>query len=239
LTSMSFRLAAPSCVIPDRVGSNCRALSPLVREVALMLLETRGCLDYDEHDLPASLPSLGLAFHAHLPLDLPWQDGPAAVGDAISALEQKIAFLHPRGYVLHPPAPGDLSRLLRHRPDLSSKLWLENTRQGDLGEIWGEITSLGLGVCLDVGHMISYGQAGIMSLPGFFDRVRILHIYGGESQRGHAGLDQLPDPGLLRDILRRVRGDETLVVEIFSLDELERSLGLLRSWLLQWGMQHD
>jgi hypothetical protein len=204
-----------------------------------MLLEIRECLEYDERDLPASLPELKLTYHAHLPLDLPWQEGPSAVGDAISALEQKIAFLRPRGYVLHPPALGDLSGLLRHSPGLSSMLWLENTRQCDLGEIWDEITSLGLGVCLDVGHMISYGQTELMRLPGFFDRVRILHIYGGESQRGHAGLDQLPDPVLLHDILRRMQGDETLVVEIFSPEEFERSLGLLRAWLRQWGMQHD
>jgi len=236
---MRFRLAAPSCVIPDRVGPNCRALSTMVGEVALMLLETRGCLDYDELDLPLNLPELGLTYHAHLPLDLPWRDGPAAVGDAIFALEQKIAFLQPRGYVLHPPEPGNLSALLRHRPALSSMLWLENTREGDLSGIWNEIRAHGLGVCLDVGHMVSYGQDSLMSLPGFFERVRILHIYGGESRRGHAGLDQLPDPGLLRDILLRVGEDTTLVVEIFSLEELGRSLSLLQSWLLQWGMHHD
>jgi hypothetical protein len=102
---MRFRLAAPSCVIPDRVGPNCRRLSSLVGEVGLMLLETRGCLDYDERDLPGDLSALGLSYHAHLPLDLPWAEGPGAVADAICALEQKIAFLCPRGYVLHPPAP--------------------------------------------------------------------------------------------------------------------------------------
>ncbi len=236
---MRFRLAAPSCVIPDRVGPNCRALSPLVREVALMLLETRGCLDYDERDLPPDLPTLGLAYHAHLPLDLPWAEGSEAVADVICALEQKIAFLCPRGYVLHPPAPGHLSGLLACRPDLASLLWLENTAQGDLTGIWDEITTLNLGICLDVGHLVSYGQQGILALPGVFDRVRILHVYGGESRLGHAGLDQLPDPGLLRDILRRVRGDATLVVEIFSRDELGHSLTLLKSWLSQWGMEHD
>ena len=204
-----------------------------------MLLETRGCLEYDELDLPADLPGLGLGYHAHLPLDLPWKDGPAAVGDVIFALEQKIAFLRPRGYVLHPPEPGDLSGLLRHRPGLASRLWLENTREGDLCELWGEIGALGLGVCLDVGHMVSYGQERVMDLPGFFERVRILHIYGGESERGHAGLDRLPDPNLLRDILLRLKGDETLVVEIFSLEELGRSLNLLQSWLLGWGLHHD
>jgi len=204
-----------------------------------MLLETRGCLDYDDRDLPADLPALNLAYHAHLPLDLPWQDGPKAVADTISRLEQKIAFLCPRGYVLHPPAPGQLSDLLRQRPDLASMLWLENTGQSDLTEIWDEMTALSLGVCLDVGHLVSYGQDRIMSLPGFFDRVRILHIYGAESKQGHEGLGHLPDPGLLSDILRRVRGDETLVVEIFSLEELERSLSMLKSWLVGWGMEYD
>lgn len=204
-----------------------------------MLLETGGCLDYDERDLPPGLPALGLTYHAHLPLDLPWEDGPQAVAAAVSGLEQKIAFLGPRGYVLHPPAPGRLSGLLERRPDLASRLWLENTGLSDLTEVWDEMMALGLGVCLDVGHMVSYGQEGIMDLPGFFDRVRILHVYGGESGRGHEGLDRLPDPELLRRILRQVRGDETLVVEIFSLPELERSLGLLKSWLARWGMAYD
>lgn len=234
-----FRLAAPSCVIPDRVGPNCRVLAPLVNEVALMLLETRGCQEYDDRDLPPDLPELGLAYHAHLPVDLPWANGSEAVGDALLLLEQKIAFLGPRGYVLHPPAPGGLTGLLRLRPELSTSLCLENTRQGDLRDIWDEIGGLDLGVCLDVGHMVSYGQECILQLPGFLDRVRMLHVYGGESPSGHAGLDRLADPGMLRDILRRVRRDCVLVVEIFRLDELVNSLNLLRSWLGAWGMEHD
>ena len=236
---MPYRLAAPSCVIPDRVGPNCRALAPLVREVGLMLLETEGCQQYDDRDLPPDLPDLGLSYHAHLPVDLPWESGAKAVCQALGPIEQKIAFLHPRGYVLHPPAPGQLTRLARLRPELGPLLRLENTGQGDLRDIWPEITDLDLGVCLDVGHLVSYGQERILQMPGFSERVRMLHVYGGESSRGHAGLDRLPDPGLLRDILQGVGGDATLVVEVFSLPELTRSLDLLRSWLDRWGMEHD
>lgn len=235
---MSFRLAAPSCVIPDRVGPNCRALAPLVREVGLMLLETRACQEYDGRDLPPDLPDLGLSYHAHLPVDLPWDSGIDEVCGAIGALEQKIAFLQPCGYVLHPPQPGDLTRLLRRRPDLAPLLRLENTRESDLSGIWAEIGDLDLGVCLDVGHLVGYGQERILQLPGFLDRVRMLHVYGGESARGHAGLEHLPDPGLLRHILDEVGGG-VLVVELFRLQELTRSLGLLRSWLDEWGMEHD
>lgn len=236
---MPFRLAAPSCVIPDRVGPNCRALAPLVREVGLMLLETAGCLAYDELDLPPDLSKLGLAYHAHLPVDLPWESGSGEVRAKIDALKQKIAFLNPCGYVLHPPPAGSLSALLGASPDLASGLCLENTRQSDLRDVWEEVMGLDLGVCLDVGHLVAYGQGGTLELPGFFERVRFLHVYGGESEKGHAPLDALPDPGILRDILGRVRDDCVLVVEIFSLDELERSLALLKSWLRRWGMRHD
>jgi hypothetical protein len=204
-----------------------------------MLLETRGCQDYDAHDLPPDLPDLGLRYHAHLPVDLPWELGPRAVSDALSVLEQKIAFLYPCGYVLHPPSPGELTRLLEIRPGLADFLCLENTRDSDLSEVWEEVAALDLGVCLDVGHLVAYGQERILQIPGFLDRVRMLHIYGGESALGHAGLDRLPDPELLRGILGKVAGDSVLVVEIFRMDEFRRSLALLRSWLDEWGMAHD
>lgn len=234
---MQFRLAAPSCVIPDRLGPNCRALAPVVGEVGLMLLETESCLAYDHRDLPDDLAELGLSYHAHLPLDLPWGDGSAAT--ILTSLTQKISFLRPHSFVLHPPQPGTLPQLVASNPDFAPVLCLENTGRSDLSDLWGEIHDLGLGVCLDLGHLVSYGQENMLCLPGIFDRIRILHVYGGESGRGHAGLDALPDPSVLKEILQRVRPDCVLVVELFSMNKLLDSLALLRSWLDAWGMAHD
>ena len=234
-----FRLAAPSCVIPDRVGPNCVALASLVREVGLMLLETKGCLDYDERDLPPELSGLGLSYHAHLPLDLPWEQGADAVALALCDLERKIAFTRPWGYVLHPPRPRDLEDLLRLHPRLGPGLCLENIRGQDLASVWNQITAHDLGICLDLGHLVSYGQEGLLARPGVFERIRVMHVYGGESAAGHAGLDQLPDPDLLRHVLERLTRPCVLVVEIFRGDEFARSLALLRSWLDAWGMDCD
>ena len=234
-----LRLAAPSCVIPDRVGPNCATLASLVREVGFMLLETQGCLDYDERDLPPDLPDLGLSYHAHLPVDLPWARGAAEVARGLCDLERKIAFTRPWGYVLHPPRSRDLENLLWLRPDLGPRLCLENTCGHDLSEVWSAIEAHDLGVCLDLGHLVSYGQEQLLLRPGIFERVRIMHIYGGESAPGHAGLDQLPDPDLLRRILTRLTRPCVLVVEIFHMEEFLRSLALLRSWLDTWGMSHD
>lgn len=236
---MRYKIAAPSCVLPDRVGANCRALSGLVDEVALMLLETRSCLAYDDADLPPDLPDLGLSFHAHLPVDLPWGQGAENVARAVEGLEYKISFLNPIGYVLHPPQPKELSRLLERAPGLASRLLLENVQNDDLTDIWEEITGFNLGVCLDLGHLVSYGQERILDLPGFFERVRMLHVYGGESSRGHMGLSALPSPHLLREILSHLKTDVTMVVEVFNMEELRNSLILLRRWLKEWGMASD
>ena len=238
MTGKTFRLAAPSCVIADRVGPNCRVLAGRVDEVGLMFLETAGCLAYDQRDLPLDLPSLGLSFHVHLPLDLPWDGGAAGVSATILALEEKIAFLRPRHYVLHPLGAAQLEALLSLRPEISARLCLENTRQDDLAALWPEITDLDLGVCLDLGHLVSYRQEHILDLPGIFERTRILHVYGAENSLGHLGLDCLPDPSLLHDILARLGRGCALVVEVFDLPSLENSLMLLKSWLSEWGMDH-
>lgn len=231
-----FRLAAPSCVLPDRVGPNCRALASRVSEVALMFLETEGCLAYDHVDLPPDLPDLGLTWHMHLPDDLPWNLGAGKVCDTITHLQRKIAFLEPWGYVLHPPKPGCLTELVEKCPHLASRLCLENTRHGDLTDIWDEIVRYDTGVCLDIGHLVSYSQERVLDLKGLYDRVRILHVYGGESGRGHQSLDKLPDPALLEHIMQKITGPCVVVVEVFSMDKLERSLKLLRSWMHSWGM---
>ena len=231
-----FRLAAPSCVLPDRVGPNCRALAPLVSEVALMFLETQGCLAYDHDDLPADLSNLPLTYHMHLPDDLPWDGGGAAVSETIRELDRKIAFLRPWGYVLHPPKPGCLTDLLRHCGHLAPQLCLENTRHSDLTDIWNEISDNNVSVCLDIGHLVSYGQERLLELDGLYDRIRILHVYGGETGRGHQSLEELPDPALLEHIMQRLTAPCVVVVEVFSMDRLERSLSVLRSWMTFWGV---
>lgn len=236
---MKIRLAAPSCVYPDRLGPNCQALASEVGEIALMLLETQGCLAYDHRDLPPDLPNLGLRYHAHLPVDLPWHQGVPAVAAQVQELCSRIAFLHPWGYVLHPPAPEALEELLRTCPHLAAHLLIENTKHNNLAPVWPVIERYNLGVCLDTGHLHSYGQYTMLKLPHFFSRVRLMHIYGGETRAGHLGLDSLENPAWLRDIMLELGRDCVAVVELFSPPVFLHSLALLRSWLDAWGIAHD
>lgn len=204
-----------------------------------MLLETSSCLAYTQEDLPPDLSGLGLSYHVHLPVDLPWEQGADVVFSAIEALRRKIAFVRPWGYVLHPPSPSELAVLLEKDSLPRQTLLLENIRENDLIRMWPVVREHDLGVCLDIGHLVSYEQRGTLDLPGLFERVRMLHVYGGESGAGHAELARFPDPGLLREILTAVRPDAVLVVEVFRMDAFTRSLALLRQWMNQWGMACD
>lgn len=233
---MHIRLAAPSCVLPARVGPNCLALASMVREVGLMLLETKDCLEYDDLDLPQSLAALDLSYHAHLPVDLPWELGVGNVALTLRTLVDKVAFLNPWGYVLHPPDFKDLAGLCTAWPE-ARHLCLENIRGQNLHSVWQVIREYNLGVCLDVGHLVSYGQQEMLRLPGFFEHVRIMHVYGGECASGHLSLEHL-DQALLRDLLFQV-GSCVLVVELFAWDTWMHSVSLLRSWLEKWGIDFD
>lgn len=104
------RIAAPSFVWPADVGENCRRLEPLVDEVGLLFFQSEACLAYTEHDLPPWLAETGLGFHVHLPLELPWGEGPEQVWEIVAGLRRKAAFLRPWAFVLHPPeARADLA----------------------------------------------------------------------------------------------------------------------------------
>jgi len=97
-----WRVAAPSCVWPETAAENCRRLARTLPEVGLYLLEGAACLAYGPKDLPQK--THGLRYHAHLPVDLPWEDGGQAAFAVVAGLLAKTAHLAPWGFVLHPPA---------------------------------------------------------------------------------------------------------------------------------------
>ena len=235
-----WSLAAPSCVLPADVGTNCTALARHFPEIGLCFFETGACLAYTEADLPRSLDALPVRWHLHLPLDLPWALGPAALAETILALSEKVAGLAPWAYVLHPPdEPGGLradgpERLrclalaLRERGIPHGALLVENIKGRDLEAMWPVVRELGLGVCLDLGHMLERGQEDFLALPGLWDHVRMLHLNAPDEARPgrHAALDRLDAAGraLLGRMLTRFAPGGSVVLELFSPRELFDSL---------------
>ncbi|SDB17159.1 Sugar phosphate isomerase/epimerase [Desulfonatronum thiosulfatophilum] len=235
-------IAAPSFVWPEHIAGNCLRLCEHVDEVGLLFLESQTCLAYTDHDLPKFLGETGLRFHVHLPLDLPWCEGPERVWQVIWGLQKKAAFLNPWGVVLHPPSMVGIRSLQEEVIDplasvadqwlqsgaQAESLLLENTRENDLIALWPLIQALKLGICLDLGHLLAYGQ-GMHNIPGVWPHVRMVHLSAPGPHGEHFSLRKLDDRGfaLMQEILRQIDPGCVLMVEVFDPKDFLESLHIL------------
>ncbi len=195
-----FYTAAPSWVFPGTVMENCAFLEGRVDEVALLRFEFETCLAYGRQEIPPELAALDLAYHAHLPLDLPWERGGVVVAEICLELLEKIRFLDVTRAVLHPPsvlagrgavaacrdAMAAFAQVWRAAGRRPMDVFLENTHENDLtcleefflpqGETGRRSDSFGL--CPDLGHILAYDQERfchlLRTLP-HYARPRMLH----------------------------------------------------------------
>lgn len=249
------KLAAPSWVFPGTIWENCVFLEDKVDEIALLLMETTSCLDYGRHDLPPELADLDVSWHAHLPLDLPWNAGGEAVAGVCLTLMDMIEFLGADRAVLHPPrAEEEAAGLLdsfaaawRKAGRSCRELLLENIRENDLSGLGPCIAENAFGVCLDLGHMLAYGQSELIAmvrgerLPVWPKdappRMGHLNAPGsglpGEAGAGaHLPLGTLNDAGLAlgAGLCSILAGDAVIVAEFFDWRYVEESLPILARW---------
>lgn len=230
--------AATSCVWPETAAVNCRRLARTVPEVGLYLLELASCLAYGPDDLPRK--TYGLAYHLHLPLDLPWDRGGEDAFAAMEGLLAKTAHLAPWGMVLHPPARlADLETFVAALAASGrdpATLLLENTEDVSPEDVLDMAAAAGCGVCLDLGHMLAMGHALPTRHPELAARVAMLHVYapfGAEGpppgrRHAHRPLTNLSPEG--RDVLVWMLANlrpRTVVAEVFAPMHLIESLAVL------------
>lgn len=228
-----WTVAAPSFVIPGTVRENCAFLRSSFPEVGLLLFETQACLDYGPDDLPGPGEFPELSFHAHLPLDLPWDAGLERMEAVLAALLAKVAHLGPWGYVLHPPPPtvnlADVARLFRGLGVDPARVLLENTREQNLAGIWEQAARAGFSACLDLGHLLAYDQADLLELPGLWTRTRLLHLNAPGRDGRHESLARLDSRGrrALETMLARFAPGGVTMLEVFDPGRLAESLNVL------------
>lgn len=246
-------LAAPSWVLPGALSDNCRFLAGKVDEAALLFFESAASLAYTRHDLPPEMAGYGLRYHVHLPLDLSWESGGASVAAVCLALMEKVAFLDARRAVLHPPPKSEgAGRAL----DAFAAAWagagravsdvlLENTKDNDLCGLWPCIAGNGYGLCLDLGHMLAYGQSDLRQviLAGELPRaVRLGMVHcnapgsglEGDAPKGaHLPLVSLDADGaaLGEALCALLDANGVAVAEFFDWEHVARSLPIMDRWL--------
>lgn len=239
-TFVPWTIAAPSFIWPTTVGENCYCLQDYVQEVSIILFETQACLKYTEKDLPQDLSELGLSYHIHLPLDLPWDCGAKHVMQLVDRLLKKTNYLSPWAYVLHPPQ--NISDFLEFY-----ELWLkygyqgkeillENIQNNDLLEFWSQILETDCKTCLDLGHIIAYEQQHILSYEKLWEKVSMLHAYGVKNTHHHSCLANLSPEGkhTFFHILSHLKKNSVLVFEVFSPSNLKESLDIFFAWIREF-----
>lgn len=240
-----------------------QALQHPISEIGLCFFETASCLAYTEEDLPATLAELPFSWHVHLPSDLPWHDGGAAVARIALELMDKVAFLGVKHAVLHPPIlpsikDGGASLLRNFMKDWTSSgrsphdIHLENIHGHDLASLWDCIPELGCRVCLDTGHLITYKQDALLALlmeqntasynkectqdaKGPFKHIGMLHLCATAPSGRHAPLSSFTpqEQALVASLCRAVPSDCTLMLELFKWEHIVESLPLLLDWLAE------
>jgi len=231
-------IAVPSCVIPGTTAQNACFLTQRaggnIQEIALCFFETQACLAYTEDDLPSALAELPFSWHVHLPVDLPWQIGPKASANCALHLMHKIEALSPRMAVLHAPNLPARKWLLAAFAELwlarcTVPLLLENIDSCDLIDLTPLIVDAKFGVCLDMGHMLAYGQQDIFETPELVSRVQLVHWSAPGGADRHLPLTQLTrkEKYSIQAAAAKLPDTATHLLEIFDWNGVEASLALL------------
>jgi len=230
-----LRLSAPSYVIPGNIYDNCMFLKQYVSGISLAFFEAKVCLGYTEKDLPLTLKDMeDIRYHLHLPLDLDWTK-PELAAKICWELWQKTSFLKPWAGVLHPEqSRNKVKSFLQTWIDLGGKpeqILLENIKDIDLSQLWDVVVETNVGICLDTGHLFAYGQENILALPGFWEKIDLVHFYGQEKGRTHYGLEYLSNQGwdFFKEVLNKLKDGAEIVLELFAKDSFLSSYQILKS----------
>jgi sugar phosphate isomerase/epimerase len=123
---------------------------------------------------------------------------------------------------------GDLQAMV----DEAGRLCLENTEAVPPEEVMALAERLGVGICLDLGHLFKAGLDPLPWLDGWLSRARVIHLHGWDGERDHRSLSVMPDE-VVQPVVQRLHHrafDGVVTLEVFS------EADLLSSWqcLLQY-----
>lgn len=245
---LAFRLATTSYVIPAAILPNIRFLGRHVDEMELVLFQSG-----HEDNLPtpgeiremAKLASdLDLTYNVHLPADLFFGEPDVALRRQFCATAlrfyERILPLHPAAYILHLD-----SRKADGQVEEDESAWRSRVHESlefmmgqglDLRRVLVEnleyslkrlvplVATFGLGLCLDIGHLLRYKHDVAEHLKLFLPLSSMVHLHGVNNGNDHCGLEYIPPQewGLIGQALRDYQGGVS--IEVFSLDDLAPSL---------------
>jgi sugar phosphate isomerase/epimerase len=256
-----FRIGATSFVYPDHVVPNVEKLAPRVDDVEILIFDVES--DLPSPSDVARLCELkkrhGLSYTVHTPLDASLASFDdkrriASVDKVRRALEWARP-LEPLGHPLHvyfgdrehdPNPPRDAVSGWRMRALASLETIISEGHRPrtlcvelidyDFALIEPVVNALGLGIALDVGHLVRDGVAVDNALDRYLSRAKIIQWHGtspGPNGRDHKSLRHLPPNAAERLIQRllRERWPGVLTLEVFNAADFDESLAIVERLL--------
>lgn len=86
------------------------------------------------------------------------------------------------------------------------------------------IESFKLGVCIDIGHLLSLGKDVRSHLKRFLPRTRIVHLHGMSGGKTHHALDAIPPADLKQYLADMADFRGVLTLELFNLPDISASI---------------
>jgi sugar phosphate isomerase/epimerase len=251
-----FKLCTTSYIYPDHVIPNVVMLAPFLDEIELVLFESEGKDNLPGEGEISQLISLSIDhkvnFNVHLPIDIFLGDRSEKVrSKAVSIVKRVIErtlCLNPSVYTLHfdirnenGQEESDIETWRRRIIQSAEEIVEYGIRSNRISVEtlgypfeWIEdiIRDFGFSICLDIGHILIQDQDLRLYLDNYLADASIIHLHGFQSGIDHLGIDKLPESALklILSYIRHYRGIVSL--EVFSIDDLKRSLiALEEKWV--------
>ena len=249
-----FRIGTTSYIIPDDILPNIEYLKHKVDDVELVLFESDEISNLPSPETVSRLKEIGdehdLTYSIHLPLDVYLGSDDSGLRersvDKCLRVIELTGELDPSAYVMHAEAgPGidvnrftkgeqsefamnvrnAIERLLSAVSVQPSEFCIE-TLNYPLEIIDVVISSLGLAVTLDIGHLELYGYPVREHLERYIKVARVLHVHGIEDGRDHRGLQHMRPETLamvMQALLDNRDRKRIFTMEIFSKKDFDAS----------------
>ncbi|WP_022666032.1 cobamide remodeling phosphodiesterase CbiR [Desulfospira joergensenii] len=246
-----FRLGTTSFIFPDYILPNVKKLGPVFDEIEILVFES-----LPEEVLPSraevtELALLGrdldLTYNIHLPVDVsltaPARPDRERAAQTLLRLMERLEPLSPTTHTLHLERPEgggpdwedramDGMDLFIPRLDRPEAVSVETL---DYSPVLLDpfLEKYPIRLCMDAGHHFKYGHDLERTFETYPARLAVIHLHGvdfsGPRPKDHIGLDRLPRELFARTVRILERYSGTVSLEVFNLENLNRSLEVLSS----------
>ncbi|MBI2487772.1 MAG: TIM barrel protein [Deltaproteobacteria bacterium] len=260
-----MKIGTTSYIYPDDIIPNVSKLANLVDDIELVLFEGRDYSNLPSEEDVSTLREIsletGISYTVHLPIDLDLCSKDADYGkfslNRMIEIMKLTYSLNPRGYIVHLPRRNVIPESINRGEVESEEKWVLRTERS-LSEIFIEFSNeiicienlsypirhilpiteeFDFKLCLDISHAIRCSDNWEEIYDNNFDRIKVIHFYGPETQgEGHTGL-QKAERSFVTSVTDKILSSnfsELLTLEVFGTEDFFESKRILEEEISAW-----